>query len=126
MVNINLYWTDAMSLQIQKDFFVGLTGALDDLKARKLWPTTYSTAQATAAEPHWHSEDVHGYVIEGDFNILDDKGHRHDLLPGDKFTVPARTLHAEGEIDSPVTLIIGLSDALTADQFLLPREPSAL
>jgi mannose-6-phosphate isomerase-like protein (cupin superfamily) len=115
-----------MTLQIQRSSFSGLAGAMDDLKAHQLWPTTYSTGQATAAEPHWHSEDVHGYVVEGDFNILDGEGQRYDLVPGDKFTVPARTLHAEGEINSPVTLIIGVSEPLTADLFLLPRDPSAL
>ena len=90
-----------MSLQIQRRFFQGLNGAMGDLVSLNLWPTTYATSQATAAQPHWHSEDVHGYVVEGNFHLKDAEGQRHDLAPGDKFTVPAKTLHAEGEISSP-------------------------
>jgi hypothetical protein len=41
-------------------------------------------------------------------------------------TVPARTLHAEGEIDEPVVMLIGLEEALPADQFLLIRDPVEL
>lgn len=115
-----------MALKIQRCSFSELAGAMKDLTALKLWPTTYCTSQATAAEPHWHSEDVHGYVVGGNFNILDTDGQRFDLVPGDKFVVPARTLHAEGAIDSPVTLIIGMTEALSQDRFLLPRDPSTL
>jgi mannose-6-phosphate isomerase-like protein (cupin superfamily) len=115
-----------MSFQIQRSCFKGLVGAMDDLKASQLWPTTYFTDHATAAELHWHSEDVHGYVVEGNFHLHDADGQKHDLAPGDKFTVPAKMLHAEGEINAPVTLIIGLSEPLAADRFLLTRDPSTL
>lgn len=115
-----------MSIQIQRNCFEGLAGAMGSLQASQLWPTTYCTDQATAAEPHWHSEDVHGYVVEGNFHLHDADGQKHDLVPGDKFLVPAKTLHAEGEINSQVTLIIGISEPLGADRFLLPREPSTL
>lgn len=115
-----------MAIEIEKSCFNGLSGAMSDLSTHKLWPTTYCTNQATAAEPHWHSEDVCGYVIAGNFNILDTDGQKHDLVPGDKFKVPAKTIHAEGEINSPVTLIIGISEPLSADRFLLPRNASTL
>jgi hypothetical protein len=70
-----------MTLQIQRSFFSGLAGAMDDLKDLQLWPTTYSTRQI---------------------------------------------VHAEGEINVPVTLIIGVSEPLTPDLFLLTRDPAAL
>ena len=113
-------------MHIERGSFQGLAGALADISAKSLWPTTYSTDKATAADPHWHSEDVHGYVIEGAFHMYDADGNRHDMAAGDRFTVPARTLHAEGEIDAPVHLIIGLSEPLPPDQFLLPRDPATL
>jgi quercetin dioxygenase-like cupin family protein len=113
-------------MHIDRECFHGLTGALKDIQTRSLWPTTYSTDKATAADPHWHSEDVHGYVVEGVFHMYDGDGNRHDMAAGDRFMIPARTLHAEGEIDSLVHLIIGLSVPLPPDQFLLPRDPADL
>lgn len=115
-----------MEMHIDREYFQGLSGALEDLKTRELWPTTYSTDQATAADLHWHSEDVHGYVIEGAFHMHDAEGNRHDMTAGDRFMIPARTLHAEGRIDELVHLIIGIPEPLAPDRFLLPRSPSTL
>ena len=115
-----------MTVQIQKNCFEGLTGALEDVKSRELWPTTYATDHATAADPHWHSEEVHGWVVTGNFHLHDAEGQRLDMVPGDRFMIPAGTLHAEGEINEAVTLIIGLAEPLPGDRFLLPRDPSTL
>ena len=115
-----------MSIKVDRGYFNGLEGALNDIKDKALWPTTYATDHATAAQLHWHSEDVHGYVVEGKIHITDNDGHRHDLQAGDKITIPARTLHAEGEIDAPVALVVGLPVAVPLDQFLFAREPDDL
>jgi mannose-6-phosphate isomerase-like protein (cupin superfamily) len=115
-----------MSIKVEKGYFNGLEGALNDIKSQALWPTTYATDHATAAQLHWHSEDVHGYVVEGEIYITDNDGHRHDLQAGDKITIPARTLHAEGEIDAPVALVVGLPVAVPLDQFLFARNPNDL
>jgi len=115
-----------MGLIIEKGHFDGLSGALEDIREKGLFPTTYATDQATAAKLHWHSEDVLAYMIKGNTYFLDADGQKHLVEAGDLMTVPARTLHAEGEIDEPVVMLIGLEEALPADQFLLPHDPVEL
>jgi gentisate 1,2-dioxygenase len=115
-----------MILVTDKNHFDGLDGALEDIRKRQLFPTTYATEHATAAKLHWHSEDVRVYLIEGSVYFLDGNGTRHELEPGDLMTVPARTLHAEGEINAPVVMLIGLEEALPAERFLLVRDPEEL
>ena len=115
-----------MSLMISKGYFEGLSGALDDIKRKGLFPTTCATDHATAAHPHWHSEEVLAYMVKGTTYFLDAEGRRHDVESGDLVTVPARTLHAEGDISEPVIMLIGLKEALPMDKFLLPRDPADL
>ena len=115
-----------MGIRVEKGYFDGLGGALDDIKSRALWPTTYATDHATAAETHWHSEDVHAYMIEGATYFMDGNGKRHPVEAGDMITIPARTLHAEGEINGPVVMLIGIPEPLPQDRFLMLRDPTDL
>ena len=115
-----------MSLIIEKGHFDGLSGALTDITSKGLFPTTYATDHATAAELHWHTEEVSAYLIRGKTYFLDAEGQKHHVEPGDLVTVPARTLHAEGDISEPVVMLIGLTEALPMDRFLLPRDPVEL
>lgn len=115
-----------MSFVIEKKHFEGLAGALRDISDKGLFPTTYATDHATAANLHWHTEEVNAYLIKGKTYFLDGDGHKHQLEAGDLITVPARTLHAEGEINESLVMLIGLQEALPMDRFLLPREPAEL
>ena len=115
-----------MSLIIEKGYFDGLNGALTDIRNKGLFPTTYATDHATAADLHWHTEEVSAYLIQGKTYFLDAEGQEHHLEPGDLVTVPARILHAEGDISEPVVMLIGLTEALPMDRFLLPRDPAEL
>lgn len=115
-----------MSLIIQKNHFDGLSGALEDIRDRNLYPTTYATDSATAASLHWHNEEVLAYLVKGKTYFLDETGHKHPLEAGDLITVPARTLHAEGDIKEPVVMLIGLVDATPMDKFLVQREAEEL
>ena len=115
-----------MGLIIEKEHFVGLSGALADIMKKGLFPTTYATDHATAADLHWHTEEVLAYLIMGKTYFLDAEGQQHLLEPGDLVTVPPRTLHAEGDINEPVVMLIGLTEALPMDRFLLPRDPADL
>jgi uncharacterized cupin superfamily protein len=115
-----------MSLIIDKAHFDGLSGALEEIREKGLFPTTYATDHATAADLHWHSEDVLAYMIQGKTYFIDADGQEHRLEAGDLITVPARTLHAEGEINEPVVMLIGLTEALPMDRFLLVRDPADL
>lgn len=115
-----------MNLRIERKHFNGLSGALEDIRERNLYPTTYATDHATAASLHWHNEEVLAYLVEGKTYFLDAGGHKHQLEAGDLITVPARTLHAEGDINEPVVMLIGLVEAVPMDQFLVQRDPEEL
>ena len=65
-------------------------------------------------------------MIKGNTSFLDADGNEHKLEAGDLITVPARTLHAEGAINEPVVMLIGLADALPMDQFLVQHAPAEL
>mgnify|MGYP001822807456 FL=1 len=115
-----------MSLIIEKAHFDGLSGALEDIRKKGLFPTTYATDHATAADLHWHTEEVLAYLVQGKTYFLDADGKKHHLESGDLVTVPARALHAEGDIGEPMVMLIGLKVALPMDRFLLPRDPAEL
>ena len=116
-----------MSIRVEKGCFDGLEGALDDVRKNRLWPTTYVADQATAADIHWHSEDVAVYVMKGETYFLDgETGKKHTVMTGDKVTVPARTLHAEGEVVGGIIYLIGLPEALSPERFLVQRDASEL
>lgn len=115
-----------MNLIIERNHFDGLSGALEDIRERNLYPTTYATDHATAASPHWHNEEVIAYLVKGKTYFLDAEGHKHQLVAGDLITVPARTLHAEGDINEPVIMLVALAEAIPMDQFLAQRDPEEL
>ena len=115
-----------MGFIVEKDHFDGLSGALEDIRERKLFPTTYATDQATAANLHWHEDEVLAYLVKGKTYFEDAQGTQHQLEAGDLITIPARTLHAEGDINEPVIMLIGLVDAVPMDQFLAQHDPGEL
>lgn len=116
-----------MPLTIEKGYFDDYTDVMDDLKASKFWPTTFVSGPSPGLEIHWHSEEVHAYVMEGETTFLDEEtGVRSAVGPGDKIIVPARTLHAEGEVTDRVVYIIAIPDILPAEEFLKIRPPEEL
>jgi mannose-6-phosphate isomerase-like protein (cupin superfamily) len=116
-----------MAIQIYRSFFENRADVLDDLKMSKFWPTTFVSGPSPGLEVHWHSEEVHAYVIEGETSFLDAKsGERHQVAPGDKIVVPSRTLHAEGEVRDRIVYIIAVPEAVLPDEFLKLRPPEEL
>ena len=116
-----------MSIQIQKNFFKNRTEVLDDLKKSGFWPTTFVSGASPGLEVHWHSEEVHAYVVEGETSFLDDEsGERQAVAAGDKIVVPPRTLHAEGEVRDRVVYIIAVPEAMPPDEFLKMRSPDEI
>lgn len=115
-----------MSLTVKKSHFDGLSGALEDIGEKNLFPTTYATDHATAANLHWHSEDVLVYLVKGKTYFLDVDGNKYQLEAGDLITIPAGILHAEGAVNEPVIMLIGLVEAVPMDQFLVQRDPDEL
>lgn len=115
-----------MNLDIQPDFFQSLADVLDDIKANGTWPTTFVSGASEGLPVHWHSEEVHAYVMEGETDFLDaDSGRRTSVGPGDKIVVPAGALHAEGAVRNRVVYILALPEPLAPDQFLMMREPGS-
>ena len=113
-----------MTFTIENGRFNGLSGALEDVLAKGLFPTTYATDHATAPELDWHNEEVLVYLIQGNAYFTDADGLGHRLEAGGLITVPARILHAEGNINEPIVMLIGLKEAPNADQYLLKHYPT--
>ena len=111
-----------MSIRAEKSCFSGLNGALEEVRRLGLWPNTILVEKSPEAGLHWHAEDAHVYLVEGSMYYLDYAGNRYEIEAGDKITVPARTVHAEGEIKSRVVLLIGLPEPATKSGFLVARK----
>lgn len=111
-----------MPLQIEKSVFSTLDEALEDVRKNGTWPTTFVSGPSEGLEPHWHSEEVHAYVMEGETDFLDvESGERVAVKAGDKVIVPARTAHAEGPVKDKVVYILALPSPVTPDKFLIQR-----
>jgi hypothetical protein len=114
-------------LTIHKRFFESRDEVLEDLKLTGFWPTTFVSGPSPGLDVHWHSEEVHAYVMEGETSFLDaQSGKRQSVGGGDKIIVPARTLHAEGEVADRVVYIIAVPEAMLPDEFLVIRPPEEL
>ena len=113
-----------MALTVHRNFFSDRNEALDDIKKSGLWPGSFVTGPSPGLEVHWHSEDVHAYIVEGDTWFFDgETGVRHTVATGDKIVIPTGTLHAEGEILDRVVYYIGLSKVVEPEDFLKLRPP---
>jgi mannose-6-phosphate isomerase-like protein (cupin superfamily) len=116
-----------MGLQVHKGFFQSKAEVLEDIRKNDTWPSTFVSGASEGLPIHWHSEEVHGYVIEGETDFLDaETDERIPLGPGDKIVIPARTLHAEGEVRDRVVYILALPLPLPPDDFLVVRPPEDL
>lgn len=116
-----------MTLSIKKAAFDGLADVLKDMIDRELWPTTYLSGEAPAAELHWHEHDVHVYVMKGQTYFVEGTtGTKHPVMAGDKVVVPAKTLHAEGSVEDEVIYLIGLPTPVPPGDFLAMRDPELL
>mgnify|MGYP001823743250 CR=1 FL=1 len=96
---------------------------LDDIKALDLWPTTYVSERMEELPLHWHDVDNCGYVLEGSSYVLNEKGERVPLGPGDKLVLPAGAVHAEGEVTERMVYIVGLPVAENLFDMLVPFHP---
>lgn len=116
-----------MALQFYQQFFRSHGDVLDDVKANGTWPTTFVSGPSEGLHVHWHSDEVHAYIMEGETDFLDaGTGDRTAVKVGDKIIVPARTLHAEGAVKDRVVYILALPRPLLPDEFLAMRDPEEL
>ena len=116
-----------MGLQFYPAFFTSRSEVLDDVKANDTWPTTFVSGPSEGLHVHWHSDEVHAYILEGETDFLDAaSGQRTAVKAGDKIVVPARTLHAEGAVEDRVVYILALPAPLLPDEFLAMHDPEDL
>ena len=116
-----------MAIEIYPRFFTSRSEVLDDVKLNGTWPTTFVSGPSEGLHLHWHADEVHAYIVDGDTDFLDaETGKRTAVTTGDKIVVPARTLHAEGAVKDRVVYILALPDALPPDEFLAMRDPEEL
>ena len=116
-----------MGILVEKSFFTSKDDVLMDIRANGTWPTTFVSPAYPGVEIHWHSEDVFAYVVEGETSFFDgESGETQQVGPGDKVTIPKRTLHAEGEVKDRVVYIIGTPEPLLSQDFLRIHRPDEL
>ena len=92
-----------MKLSVDRGFFSTREEVLEDIRRTGFWPTTYVSSRSPELPLHWHQDDIIGYLIQGRAYVLDERGQRHDLEPGDRLRIPAGALHAEGKVTEPNT-----------------------
>ncbi|MEZ5957599.1 MAG: cupin domain-containing protein [Hyphomonadaceae bacterium] len=116
-----------MPVRFEHGAFASLAEVLDDIKRNGTWPTTYVSGPSPGLDPHWHSEEVHAYVMEGETDFFDaDTGQRTPVKAGDKVIVPARTVHAEGAVKDKTIYLIAVPAPQGPEDFLRMREPKTL
>ncbi len=116
-----------MGLSVEKNFFKSKAEIYEDLCRTGFWPTTFVSGPSEGLKPHWHSEEVHAYVLEGETSFLDvESGENLQISQGDKIIVPARALHAEGEVKDRIVYIIAVPEPVESDKFLILHDPEDL
>ena len=116
-----------MSVKYHHQFFNSKEQVMDDIKKNGTWPTTYVSGPTDAPPVHWHKDEIHAYIMEGETDFLDQKsGVKTPVKTGDKIVVPARTLHAEGCVKDRVVYILALPQPRLPEEFLVLEDANEL
>ncbi len=115
-----------MAMTVHKNFFSTKEEVYQDLMKTGFWPTTYVADHLDELPLHWHDGETHGYVMEGSTYILDEDGNKITIEKGDKLELPARTVHAEGEIREKVVYIVALPGPVNFMEFFELKDPKLL
>ncbi|MFT6754392.1 MAG: quercetin dioxygenase-like cupin family protein [Candidatus Azotimanducaceae bacterium] len=108
-----------MGLKFYKQFFTTKTEVLADIEKNDTWPTTFVSGVADGPPVHWHKDEVHAYIMEGETDFLDAETNERTLVcAGDKIIVPTGELHAEGAIKDRVVYILALPEPRLPEDFL--------
>ena len=108
-----------MSLKFYKNFFSNIEDVLADISRNNTWPTTFVSGATDSPPVHWHKDEVHAYIMEGETDFLDaETNKRTPVSAGDKIVVPAGNLHAEGAIKDRVVYILALPEPRLPEEFL--------
>lgn len=113
-----------MSLQFHKGFFTNKEQVLADIIKNNTWPTTFVSGATEGPPTHWHNDEVHAYIMEGETDFLDAETDKRTVVSaGDKIVVPAGELHAEGAIKDRVVYILALPEPRLPEEFLAMNQP---
>lgn len=115
---------DPGPLQVIRNFHSSKSEVLADIDRLDLWPTTYVSERMDELPLHWHDVDNCGYVLEGRSYVLNERGERIPLGPGDKLVLPAGAVHAEGEVSERMVYIVGISVAANLLEALTFGDPA--
>lgn len=116
-----------MGVEVHSQCFSSLAEVLEDIRRNGAWPTTLVSGPSEGRPAHWHDHDVWAYVMEGETDFLDvASGVRIPVSAGDKVTVPAGALHAEGPVADRVVYVIAVPEPMTHDRFLKMRDQADL
>tara|TARA_R110001583_G_scaffold131078_1_gene282804 strand:+ start:1131 stop:1478 length:348 start_codon:yes stop_codon:yes gene_type:complete len=108
-----------MGLKFYKQFFATKAEVLADIEKNDTWPTTFVSGVTDGPPIHWHKDEVHAYIMEGETDFLDAETNERTLVSaGDKIIVPALELHAEGAIKNRVVYILALPEPRLPEDFL--------
>ena len=104
---------------VHNNYFRNRSEVLDDIKENGYWPVTCISGPSPGLEVHWHAEEVHACVCEGEATFLDGESEkRYPFVPGDKVVVPPQTRNAEGEVKDRVVYIVAVPKAMPFGTFL--------
>lgn len=98
--------SDKPVMRVERQCFETLEDVMEAIKASGFWPTTYISTPSPELPLHWHDDDVEGYLLKGETYVLNEKGERVDLGPGDKLVIPAGALHAEGKVTDEIVYVV--------------------
>ena len=116
-----------MTLKYSHNFFQNKSQVLADVAKNDTWPTTYVSGPTKAADIHWHAQEAHVYILEGNTYFMDAENNiKTPVKAGDKIIVPARNLHAEGNVTDMVIYIIAMPEPLLPEEFLVQHDPASL
>lgn len=111
-----------MGLNVEKKFFTSKAEVMEDVGRTGYWPTTFISGPSDGFEPHWHADEVHAYIMEGETSFFDvESGEDLPVSEGDKVIVPAKAMHAEGVVKGRIVYILALPEPREADNFLIPH-----
>ena len=114
-----------MPLDIKKNFFKTKDDVLADLKRTGFWPTTFVSPESPELPLHWHEEEVHGYVLEGETYLVDGKTGEHQSFGvGDKLVLPRGRVHAEGKVSGRMVYIVAMKEPSNLEPLLQLKDPS--
>jgi mannose-6-phosphate isomerase-like protein (cupin superfamily) len=113
-----------MGLKFYKQFFTTKKEVLADIQENGTWPTTFVSGATEGPPVHWHKDEVHAYIMEGETDFLDAETNLRTIVSaGDKIIVPMGELHAEGAIKDRVVYILALPEPRLPEDFLAKFTP---